>query len=73
MIRGVNRGTDDSRSRESLPIGRAFGYADRLVVASRQMTFGAWRSTSSDGAIAIYGAAAPADTLQPASDPRRSW
>jgi hypothetical protein len=26
-----------------------------------------------DGAIAIYGAAAPADTLQPASHPRRSW
>ena len=86
MIQGVNRGTDDSRSRESLPIvnvdrrmwssgengsgkwnphprsqlerdyelvGRAFGYADRLVVASRQMTFGAWRSTSSAISLAL--------------------
>ena len=57
MIRGVNRGTDDRRSRESLPI----------------VSVDTLQKDDVDGAIAIYGAAAPADTLQPAFHPRRSW
>ena len=90
-------------------VGRAFGYADRLVVASRQNDvrrvafheFGHFiglghpddhgesvvaithrhisrvdtlqKDNLDCCAIAIYGAAAPAETLQPASHPRRSW